>query len=115
MRVAVIEPSEAVARQVRRVLDAEAHAARADGGGGVRYLTSGDDAAFAAVRERLRAAGRICRHRRSTRQRSTLQLHRPTCPYTSSGKRLIVPRKLEARVGAQRQPALHRPRSRSRR
>jgi glutamate racemase len=55
--VAVIEPSEAVARQVRRVLDARRLRNPRPSGGGVVYLTSGDAAAFAAARERLRASG----------------------------------------------------------
>jgi orotidine-5'-phosphate decarboxylase len=55
--VAVIEPSEAVARQVRRVLESQSMLNPRTGGGAVRYLTSGDDAAFAALRECLRAAG----------------------------------------------------------
>jgi glutamate racemase len=55
--VSVIEPSEAVARQVRRVLEEHALLNTRTAGGGVRYLTSGDDAAFASLRERLRTAG----------------------------------------------------------
>ncbi|MDP9236954.1 MAG: glutamate racemase [Chloroflexota bacterium] len=55
--VEVIEPSEAVARQVRRVLDARRLRDSRTAGGSVRYLTSGDAAAFAAVRARLREAG----------------------------------------------------------
>ncbi len=55
--VLVIEPSEAVARQVRRVLDARRLRNPRTAGGSVRYLTSGDAAAFAALRQRLRAAG----------------------------------------------------------
>lgn len=55
--VAVIEPSEAVARQARRVLEAEAMLRDGTGAGSVRYLTSGDAAAFAALRERLLRAG----------------------------------------------------------
>jgi glutamate racemase len=48
--VAVIEPSEAVARQVKRVLsDRRLRNPRAEGGG-VLYLCSGDEAAFAARR-----------------------------------------------------------------
>jgi glutamate racemase len=57
--VAVIEPSEAVARQVQRVLEAEKLRNPGTDGGGVRYLTSGDNAAFAAVRKQLRAAGAV--------------------------------------------------------
>jgi glutamate racemase len=55
--VAVIEPSEAVARQVRRVLEDGSMLNPRSTGGSVRYLTSGDEAAFARMRERLRAAG----------------------------------------------------------
>jgi glutamate racemase len=55
--VAVIEPSEAVARQTARVLEAASMLRQGTGGGSVRYLTSGDDAAFAALRARLLAAG----------------------------------------------------------
>jgi glutamate racemase len=55
--VKVIEPSEAVARQVRRVLDARRLRNPRTEGGGVMYLTSGDSAAFAATRARLREAG----------------------------------------------------------
>jgi glutamate racemase len=54
--ILVIEPSEAVARQVRRVLDARALRNRRASGGRVLYLTSGDAAAFADVRRRLREA-----------------------------------------------------------
>jgi glutamate racemase len=55
--LAVIEPSEAVARQVVRVLEShELRNPRPDGGS-VLYLTSGDDRAFAELRERLRASG----------------------------------------------------------
>ncbi len=55
--VTVIEPSSAVARQVRRVLEERGLLnARAEGGS-VRYLTSGDAAAFTRMRERLRSAG----------------------------------------------------------
>jgi glutamate racemase len=53
----VIEPSEAIARQVQRVLEAEGLLNARTAGGSVRYLTTGDDAAFAAMRERLREAG----------------------------------------------------------
>ncbi len=55
--VEVIEPSDAVARQVRRVLDRGGMRNPRASGGGVLYLTSGDAAAFAAARARLRAAG----------------------------------------------------------
>lgn len=55
--IVVIEPSEAVARQVARVLDEGGLRNGRTAGGGVLYLTSGDDGAFAATRERLRAAG----------------------------------------------------------
>ena len=55
--VLVIEPSEAVARQAVRVLgERKLRNPRAEGGR-VRYLTSGDEAAFAALRRRLRDAG----------------------------------------------------------
>jgi glutamate racemase len=53
--VAVIEPSEAVARQVKRVLsDRRLRSPRAEGGG-VLYLCSGNEAAFAALRRKLQA------------------------------------------------------------
>ncbi len=55
--IVVIEPSEAVARQVVRVLDEHGLRNARASGGGVLYLTSGDDDAFAATRERLRASG----------------------------------------------------------
>jgi glutamate racemase len=55
--VAVLEPSEAVARQVQRVLDAGSLLNARISGGSVRYLTSGDEAAFASARDRLRSAG----------------------------------------------------------
>lgn len=55
--VAVIEPSEAVARQVARVLDERELRSPRPSRGSVRYLTSGDDAAFRALRQRLREAG----------------------------------------------------------
>jgi glutamate racemase len=55
--IAVIEPSEAVARQVQRVLDARGLRNPRRDGGSVLYLTSGDDRTFAALRERLRQAG----------------------------------------------------------
>jgi len=55
--VLVIEPSEAVARQVVRVLgDRGLRNPRAEGGA-VLYLTSGDERAFADLRQRLRDAG----------------------------------------------------------
>ena len=54
--ILVIEPSEAVARQVRRVLDARRLRNPRPSGGRVLYLTSGDADAFARVRERLREA-----------------------------------------------------------
>jgi glutamate racemase len=55
--VAVIEPSAAVARQVQRVLEERGLLNPRSAGGSVLYLTSGDAAAFAALRERLREAG----------------------------------------------------------
>jgi glutamate racemase len=55
--IAVLEPSEAVARQVRRVLQRERLLNPGESSGRVVYLTSGDPAAFASVRDRLRAAG----------------------------------------------------------
>jgi glutamate racemase len=55
--VAVLEPSEAVARQTRRLLDEAQMLNPRDDGGSVRYLTSGDEAAFIEMRERLREAG----------------------------------------------------------
>lgn len=55
--VLVIEPSAAVARQVARVLDKRRLREPRTGGGVVRYLTSGDAAAFAETRRRLRCAG----------------------------------------------------------
>src|SRR5438067_2645142 len=54
--VTVIEPSEAVARQVQRVL-AGARLLKSAGAGSVRYLTSGEAQAFEDVRRRLREAG----------------------------------------------------------
>src|SRR5437762_1560557 len=54
--VTVIEPSEAVVRQVQRVL-AGARLLNGAGSGSVRYLTSGDAQAFEDVRRRLREAG----------------------------------------------------------
>src|SRR5438552_417941 len=56
--VAVIEPSAAVARQVRRLL-AGARLLKSAGSGSVRYLTSGDAQAFEDVRRRLRDAGAV--------------------------------------------------------
>ena len=54
----VIEPSEAVARQVKRVLsDRRLRNPRAEGGS-VLYLCSGDEAAFAALRTKLEARTR---------------------------------------------------------
>ena len=53
----VIEPSAAIARQTRRLLDEHALLNPRTAPGGVLYLTSGDDAAFAAQRARLRDAG----------------------------------------------------------
>lgn len=55
--VLVIEPSEAVARQVARVLDERGLRSPRAEGGRVRYLTTGDAAAFAATRRQLRCAG----------------------------------------------------------
>jgi glutamate racemase len=55
--VLVIEPSGAVARQVARVLDERGLRNSRLEGGRVRYLTSGDGAAFAETRRRLRCAG----------------------------------------------------------
>jgi glutamate racemase len=55
--VVVIEPSEAVARQAQRILESQRLRNPSASGGAVRYLTSGDPAAFAATRARLRAAG----------------------------------------------------------
>jgi glutamate racemase len=55
--VSVIEPSEAVARQVQRVLESESMQNTRTGAGTVRYLTSGDESAFAKLRDRLREAG----------------------------------------------------------
>ena len=57
--VEVIEPSEANARQVKRVLsDRRRRNPRAEGGG-VLYLCSGDDAAFAALRRKLEAGSEM--------------------------------------------------------
>ncbi len=55
--IAVIEPSAAVAQQVRRVIDARRLRNPRTAAGSVTYVTSGSAAAFTAVRERLRAAG----------------------------------------------------------
>jgi glutamate racemase len=64
--VEIIEPSEAVARQVKRVLsDRRLRNPRAEGGG-VLYLCSGDEAAFEALRAKLET-GREMRERRPTR------------------------------------------------
>lgn len=53
--IAVIEPSEAIARQVKRMLsDRRLRNARAEGGE-VLYLCSGDEGAFAALRAALEA------------------------------------------------------------
>jgi glutamate racemase len=54
--ILVIEPSEAVARQIRRVLDARRLRNPRPSGGRVLYLTSGDAGAFARTRDRLREA-----------------------------------------------------------
>jgi len=59
--IAVIEPSEAVARQVQRVLESRGLLRARTSGGGVLYLTSGDDATFARLRERLLDAGATMR------------------------------------------------------
>jgi glutamate racemase len=55
--IAVIEPSEAVARQVVRVLESQHLRNPRSDGGDVLYLTSGDERAFAEQRRRLREAG----------------------------------------------------------
>lgn len=55
--MAIIEPSAAVARQVRRVLDARGLRNKRAAGGSVVYLTSGDERTFAEARQRLRNAG----------------------------------------------------------
>lgn len=55
--VAIIEPSEAVARQVQRVLESNALRNPRTTGGQITYLTSGDPVTFARARERLRAGG----------------------------------------------------------
>lgn len=55
--VGVLEPSEAVARQVQRVLEREGLLNSGAARGSVVYLTSGDAEAFAQQRARLRAAG----------------------------------------------------------
>ena len=57
--VLVIEPSEAVARQVARMLDERGLRNPRTEGGRVRYLTSGDSSAFAETRRRLRCAGAV--------------------------------------------------------
>jgi glutamate racemase len=56
-RITVIEPSEAVARQAKRLLEECGLLNPGADAGGVTYLTSGDAAAFAEQRARLRAAG----------------------------------------------------------
>jgi glutamate racemase len=53
--IAVIEPSQAVAQQVARVLRKHGLLNPRASGGEVLYLTSGDQAAFAATRDRLLA------------------------------------------------------------
>ena len=55
--ICVIEPSQAVARQVQRVLDARKQRNPRREAGRVRYVTSGDPATFAAVIDRLRLKG----------------------------------------------------------
>ena len=55
--VAVIEPSEAVARQAQRLLEAGGLLNPRASGGSVRYFTSGDTRVFTAMRARLRQAG----------------------------------------------------------
>jgi glutamate racemase len=55
--VAVIEPSEAVARQTERVLGGAGLLNRRAEPGRVLYLTSGDERVFARTRERLRDGG----------------------------------------------------------
>src|SRR5581483_7648353 len=55
--IAVIEPSEAVARQIQRLLLEHSLLRPAGAPGGVRYLTSGDPGAFESTRSALRAAG----------------------------------------------------------
>jgi glutamate racemase len=55
--IAVIEPSDAVARQLRRVLDARSLRNPRPSGGCVLYLTSGSESAFAEARARLHVAG----------------------------------------------------------
>ena len=55
--IAVIEPSEAVARHVERVLRGRGLANRGPALGSVRYLTSGDPPSFDATRAALGAAG----------------------------------------------------------
>lgn len=57
--IAVLEPSAAVARQAARVLEERGLRNPRTAGGRVRYLTSGDEAAFAALRARLRDAGAL--------------------------------------------------------
>jgi len=60
--VLVIEPSEAVARQVVRVLDERELRNSRTEGGSVRYLTSDDGSAFAETRRLLRCAGAAIPH-----------------------------------------------------
>lgn len=55
--IVVIEPSDAVARQAKRVLAQGGLLNRRTEGGRVRYLTSGNGAAFERARRRLREAG----------------------------------------------------------
>jgi glutamate racemase len=55
--IAVIEPSAAVARQVKRVLESSGVRNPRAAGGSVLYLTSGDESRFAELRRRLREAG----------------------------------------------------------
>ncbi len=70
--VAVIEPSEAVARQVKRVLsDRRLRNARAEGGE-VLYLCSGDESAFAALRAALGAGSEMREARCGKRDRDEL-------------------------------------------
>jgi len=58
---AVIEPSEAVARQVARILDERKLRRQAAGGGVVEYVCSGDETAFARVRSLLIEEGAAAR------------------------------------------------------
>lgn len=59
--VAIIEPSEAIARQVARVLDEQQLRNPKSGGAAVEYLCSGDSAVFAAVKDRLMKKEAIAR------------------------------------------------------